>query len=150
MANFKKLGEVTLAENASGSANVLIEESGEIKRVPKTEVGGGGVKTAIIKDSAYDAALSYITGETDTMPDTSSVTYSCINMSFDEAIQIFKSGEPLDGTIMSVVDGACAMKCMMLYVGTTKTGSELIAIAFNNTNKDTILYWTADGISNSL
>ena len=40
MANFKKLGEVTLAENASDSANVLIEESGEIKRVPKTEVGG--------------------------------------------------------------------------------------------------------------
>ena len=48
MANFKKLGEVTLAENASDSANVLIEESGEIKRVPKTEVGGGNSYVLIL------------------------------------------------------------------------------------------------------
>lgn len=39
---FKKLGEVTLVEEALDTANVLIEENGEIKRVPKTEVGGAG------------------------------------------------------------------------------------------------------------
>ena len=39
---FKKLGDVEIAEAISESANVLIEENGAIKRVPKSAVGGGG------------------------------------------------------------------------------------------------------------
>lgn len=42
MAEFKKLSEVDVLETASDNATVLIEESGEIKRVPKKEVGGAG------------------------------------------------------------------------------------------------------------
>ena len=36
---FEKLSEVTLAENAADTANVMIEENGEIKRVPKNTIG---------------------------------------------------------------------------------------------------------------
>ena len=53
---FKKLSEVTALEEAAETAHVLIEENGEIYRVPKTAVGGGnvgGIKTAIIRDSKY-------------------------------------------------------------------------------------------------
>lgn len=42
MAEFKKLSEVERIETASGKATVLVEEGGEIKRVPKKEVGGAG------------------------------------------------------------------------------------------------------------
>lgn len=42
MAEFKKLSEVEQIETVSDNATVLVEEGGEIKRVPKTEVGGGG------------------------------------------------------------------------------------------------------------
>lgn len=42
MAEFKKLSEVEQLESASDNATVLIEEGGEIKRVPKKEVGGAG------------------------------------------------------------------------------------------------------------
>ena len=42
MAEFKKLSEVEQIETASDSATVLVEEGGEIKRVPKKEVGGAG------------------------------------------------------------------------------------------------------------
>lgn len=42
MAEFKKLSEVDMIETTSDNATVLVEESGEIKRVPKKEVGGAG------------------------------------------------------------------------------------------------------------
>lgn len=42
MAEFKKLSEVDILETASDNATVLIEEGGDIKRVPKKEVGGAG------------------------------------------------------------------------------------------------------------
>ena len=37
---FKKLSEVTVIEESTDNAHVLIEENGEIYRVPKTAVGG--------------------------------------------------------------------------------------------------------------
>lgn len=58
-AEFKKLSEVTTLEEAAETAYVLIEENGEIYRVPKTAVGGaGGIKTAIIRDSGYLNAIN--------------------------------------------------------------------------------------------
>lgn len=39
---FKKLAGVDTVGTATDAANVLIEENGVIKRVPKTEVGGSG------------------------------------------------------------------------------------------------------------
>ena len=39
---FKKLAGVDTVATATDAANVLIEEGGTIKRVPKTEVGGSG------------------------------------------------------------------------------------------------------------
>lgn len=38
---YKKLSEATFVENIMDTANVLIEENDEIKRVPKSEVGSG-------------------------------------------------------------------------------------------------------------
>lgn len=37
---FKKLSDVEVVETVSDSANVLIEENGVIKKVPKSQVGG--------------------------------------------------------------------------------------------------------------
>lgn len=52
MAEFQKLSEVEKLETASDNASVLVEEGGEIKRVPKKEVGGAGgyVATLTIND----------------------------------------------------------------------------------------------------
>ncbi len=49
MAEFKKLSEVEQIETTSDNATVLVEEGGEIKRVPKKEVGGAGVGGYVIK-----------------------------------------------------------------------------------------------------
>ena len=47
---FKKLSEVTVLEEAAETAHVLIEENGEIYRVPKSLVGGKGM---VVKLTAY-------------------------------------------------------------------------------------------------
>ena len=39
---FKKLSDVATVETAGNTANVLVEENGEIKKVPKSQFGGGG------------------------------------------------------------------------------------------------------------
>lgn len=41
MAEFKRLSDVEVVAEPTESANVLIEENGVIKKVPKTTVGGG-------------------------------------------------------------------------------------------------------------
>lgn len=48
MAEFKKLSEVEQLESASDNATVLIEEGGDIKRVPKSAVGGASGYIATI------------------------------------------------------------------------------------------------------
>lgn len=52
---FKKLSEVTTLEEAAETAYVLIEENGEIYRVPKTAVGGAGgyMMITLTEDNSY-------------------------------------------------------------------------------------------------
>ena len=54
MAEFKKLSEVEQIETASENATVLIEEEGEIKRVPKKEVGGAGGGAVVLYSVDYE------------------------------------------------------------------------------------------------
>ena len=48
MAEFKKLSEVEMLESTSDNTTVLVEDSGEIKRVAKSKVGGAGGYVATI------------------------------------------------------------------------------------------------------
>ena len=50
---FKKLSEVTVLKEAAETSYVLVEENGEIYRVPKTAVGGaGGAQGMVIELTA--------------------------------------------------------------------------------------------------
>ena len=60
---FKKLAGVDPVETATDAANVLIEEGGTIKRVPKTEVGGSGgsePEVVIIDTSGGTEHIGYV------------------------------------------------------------------------------------------
>lgn len=67
---FTKLSEVPIVETASEEANVLLEENGTIRRVPKTEVGGSGMFVVNVTDNTADAkaktslAVSFIADKT--------------------------------------------------------------------------------------
>lgn len=71
--DFTRLSDVTLVEEATETANVLIEESGEIKRVPKTEVGGGKLEYdavfEVIMGTDSDDGITYISGDYQTIYD---------------------------------------------------------------------------------
>lgn len=60
---FKKLAGIDTVETATDAANVLIEEGGTIKRVPKTEVGGSGggePEVVIIDRSGGTEHIGYV------------------------------------------------------------------------------------------
>ena len=143
---FKRLGEVTLVEEAVDTANVLIEENGEIKRVPKTEVGGTGFPTAIIKDSGYDNALA---GMQTMIAAGPVLTYECINMTFEEAYETMASGGILNTIGMFSGEGAMNVQGAATFAG-TMLGVPCIIISFTfMSNMIAELFWTADGLSTS-
>ena len=146
---FKKLSEVDVLEEAAETAHVLIEENGEIYRVPKTAVGGagGGIKTAIIRDSEYLNAIAGLSTMASMAP---AVTYGCINMTFEEAYETMANGEPLNVVGMLTAgegEGAINMQGSVVFTGTAVFGVPCIKVTF--ANKTPILYWTADGLSTS-
>lgn len=79
MAEFKKLSEVEQIETASDNATVLIEEDGDIKRVPKKEVGGAGSGSVIFY-------VEFAATPMDANP--SSVEYKC-NKTYAELMEIY-------------------------------------------------------------
>ena len=147
---FKKLSEVAMLEEASETAHVLIEENGEIYRVPKTAVGGGnvgGIKTAIIRDSRY---LNAIAGVSTMKSQTPAVTYECINMTFEEAYETMAKGEPLNVVGMLMMGRAAVnMQGSAGFLGTAVLSVPCIGVTFEHSS-DFDLYWTADGLSTSV
>ena len=144
---FKKLSEVTALEEAAETAHVLIEENGEIYRVPKTAVGGagGGIKTAIIRDSRYLNAIAGLSTMASADP---AVTYRCINMTFEEAYETMANGEPLNVVGMLTGEGAINMQGSVVFAGTAAFGVPCLGVIFAN-ETPIILYWTVDGLSTS-
>lgn len=51
--DFVKLSEVTVLEEVSDTASVLVEQNGEIYRVPKTLLGGGAQGMIITLTAEY-------------------------------------------------------------------------------------------------
>lgn len=147
---FKKLSEVAALEEAAETAHVLIEENGEIYRVPKTAVGGGnvgGIKTAIIRDSRY---LNAIAGVSTMMSQNPPITCECINMTFEEAYETMAKGEPLNVVGMLMDRGPINIQGLVVFTGTEAFGVPCIWVVFQfNSASGIELYWTADGLSTS-
>ncbi len=145
---FKKLSEVTTLEEAAETAHVLIEENGEIYRVPKTAVGGagGGIKTAIIRDSGYLNAIAGVSTMRSAAP---VVTYECINMTFEEAYETMAKGEPLNVVGMLTDRVAINMQGSAGFLGTAVFSVPCIDVIFEHSS-GIELYWTADGLSTSV
>ena len=145
---FKKLSEVTTLEEAAETAHVLIEENGEIYRVPKTAVGGGnigGIKTAIIRDSGYLNAIAGVSTMASAAPE---YTYECINMTFEEAYETMTKGEPLNVVgMLTGTHGVSNTKGIVSFTGTATFGVPCLVVIFGNPVPE--LFWTADGLSTS-
>lgn len=133
---FKKIAEVEALDKVPDGANALIEVNGEVKRVPGSGLGGS-IATAIIKSSDYDSAVAGVS--TYQASGAPAVTYSCINMTYEEARQIMTSGQPL-AVMMMYNSGGLINRYV---VGVAFTSSFIMVVE----NNDHCLYWTSDGIT---
>ena len=114
---FKKIGATNILENAPDNANVVCEVNGEVNRVPATKIGG--IKVAIIKQTGN--------------------TYSCDNMTYEEAVEYLTNGVPFlvflfNGAEYTIARGA-------YYDGTSKI--EVYAATPSNANRT--YSWTSAG-----
>ena len=140
---FKKFSDVEALTEVPDGANALVEVNGAIKRVPGSGLGGGGVKTAIIKSSDYDNAIAGVSTLADATP---TVTYSCTNMTFEEAHQTMLDGDPLGVVFMDVIKGPTNLSGVSALADAL-SGVPCIMLLATAINGELILYWTADGIS---
>ena len=118
---FKKIGATNILENAPAEANVVCEVNGEVNRVPATKIGGGGIKVAIVKQTGS--------------------TYSCDNMTYEEAVEYLTNGVPFlvflfNGAEYTIARGAS-------YDGT----SRIEVYAATSSNSNLTFYWTSAGIT---
>lgn len=132
---FTRLAEVEVVETANDTDKVLIEQNGEIKRVPKTEVGGSGGGMLII-NANMDMTAEEITASA--------------NMTFDEALTALNNHE-LTGAVCygtAIADGqivTTTLEMPMLGDNSMEAGFPCLAIML--TSMDMVLMWTADGFS---
>ena len=119
---FKKIGATNMLETAPDNANVVCEVNGEVNRVPATKIGGGGIKVAIIKQTGN--------------------TYSCNNMTYEEAVGYLTNGVPFliyifYGTRYTIVAKA----------EYSSSNDRIDFTDIDDMGKTTIFYWTSTGIS---
>lgn len=115
---FKKIGATNILENAPAEANVVCEVNGEVNRVPATSIGGG-IKVAIIKQTGG--------------------TYSCDNMTYEEAVGYLTNGVPF---LIFVFGGAgYEIARAVYYNGTSKIE------VFSTTSSNPAYSWTSAGIT---
>lgn len=146
---FQKIGDVELLDSVPDTANAVVEVDGAIKRVPGSNLGGGGIPTAIIHidmgDSGDVAPSSLATLASDGAR-TSAYTYTftCENMTFEEAAAIMAAHQPLVVVIDIMLEGVYACGYAAYLMHTAGDGIETIVIKSAEGGK---IYWTADGIS---
>lgn len=127
---FTRLADVDVVETANDTDKVLIEQNGEIKRVPKTEVGGAGGSTLIV-----DASLDM---ETEAIIATA-------NMTLTEVIEAFDKHE-LAGGVLYFAQPEGVMCVQMVVANATATvGFKCVVLMCEMI--DTQLFWTEAGIS---
>ena len=118
---FKKISATNVLETAPDNANVVCEVNGEVNRVPVTKIGGGGIKVAIVKQTGS--------------------TYSCDNMTYQEAVEYLTNGVPF---LIFIFNGANYMIAREVsYDGT----SRIEIYAANALDKTKKYEWTSAGIT---
>ena len=125
---FTKLSEVEVVETATDNDKVLIEQNGEIKRVPKTEVGGGAGGNMLV-----------IRGDESTGGFTA-------NMALSDALAGVRSCTLPATFCMSSAEYTMATSMVMIGDYSTMLGADCMIIMIM-APEEMQLFWTADGIS---
>ena len=119
---FKKIGATNMLETAPDNANVVCEVNGEVNRVPATKIGGGGIKVAIIKQTGN--------------------TYSCDNMTYEEAVEYLTNGVPF---LIYIFYGT---RYKIVATANYSSSNDRIDFAdIDDMGKTIVFHWTSAGIT---
>ena len=137
--DFQKLADVELLEEVPDGASAFVAVNGDVKRVPGSGLGGGGVATAILRlASESDASENAVTPATTTQP-VKKLPITCDNYTYAQARAVLEAGNPLAVTLD--VGGAWANSILLNY-----GNSDCIGMAFIlDSGNPTPMYWNADG-----
>ena len=146
---FTKLSEVELLESVPDNASAFVEVGGTVKRVPGSGLGGGGIKTAVVKAPGYDSAVSDVQTNATSIVADEATAPTVVNMTFEEAYGIMASGEPLMSLLMFASSSAPEIVCGNTFFAGDKTfGEPCIVFGFKiGDGLNMNLFWTSSGLS---
>ena len=132
---FTRLADVEIVETANDTDKVLIEQNGEIKRVPKTEVGGtGGSGNTLILNLTMDQ-------------NTGEGALVSSSMTFEEALTAINNYE-ITGAVCHIDMGVQKMSAtpMVFADATAMAGTPAIMFMVFTGDSTMIVIWTAEGV----
>lgn len=137
--DFQKLADVELLEEVPDGASAFVAVNGDVKRVPGSGLGGGGVATAILRvANESDASASAVMPATAEQP-VKKLPITCDNYTYAQARAVLEAGNPL--AVMLNINGAWANSILLNY-----GNSDCIVMAFIlGSGNPTPMYWNADG-----
>ena len=137
--DFQKLADVELLEEVPDGASAFVAVNGDVKRVPGSGLGGGGVATAILRmDSESNASTKAVTRAV-SIP-VKKLPITCDNYTYAQARAVLEAGNPLTAMIlMSENNMSGWISCSPIVLS-----DNYIAITFINVEEQTI-FWNADG-----
>ena len=130
---YKTADQLPIMEEVTDNTYVLVEESGQIKRVSGSNLGGG-IKTAMITCNIVNEV------------------FECTNMTFEEAYQAMTTGESIDCIATLIVnDLASASHPVLVCDGTEPTivikiDAGLMIEPGSKQSNISLLAWTSSGI----
>lgn len=138
---YQNVTALPILDKTTENTHVIVEDNGSFKRMSGDKLGGG-VKTAIFRDSEYLNAIAGVQPTATVAPDP---TLECINMTFEEAYETMAKGEPLMAILQMVVGAATCIVTPVGLAHPTMFGVPCIVMPLAEYN--VVLYWTADGVS---
>lgn len=147
------LREAPLVDKPEDGATLFaLNPDGTINRIKADGVGGGKIaKLRVVVPEGTESAISLQNLRDGVMTAMASAAYTatCDNMTYEEAVEVIQSGEPL-GVYITVADDNFFVSD---YSASVLYGNGTIMIAFSGIMTElanNTWYWTAGGISTQL
>lgn len=163
--NLIDLKQAPIVDKAQEGATLFaLNTDGTVERISAENVGGSGAKiakmtadmSALYGDQASAVSLQNLKDGVSTLASSSSTTLTatCDNMTFEEAVAIIKSGEKLDimmsGDMSVLSEGTTVTVYALLVVYLPATTGDVERIGFLTVDfSESAAYfweWSADGI----
>lgn len=134
--DFQKLADVELLEEVPDGASVFVAVNGDVKRVPGSGLGGGGIATAILRFASESDASENAVMPAISLPTVKKLPITCDNYTYAQARAVLEAGNPLAAML---ADGGIWLN----PISVNYMSGDYIVMIFSG-RKDAF-YWNADG-----